>query len=933
MQNNYTFELIGQHPDNIQLLTNALFDIKDTMFRRVYDIQKSLIGLERFDFVFDEDDPNNAYDDGSDEIRDRPWQITSNECVFTINKSLIKSSMRSEYKRSYLYGRDLNTSIINEKQNIFSRNVIVYINGGLIPGIRVKPMESFTQIIFPFKNYNNASSSEIYMTRDECKQELLREGAKLTVLFIQNDAELYQDVEITTSKAFSNLLNITVNVETRTDKHFLPILHLENKAIPDSKSYKLLPAQSIYSKKNDGRTIYITPDPFITHYNASTIPGLSKIVIKPEWNNYSSMKYTELVFPTNSLREVVHINNKKYFTFKSSSKPIDYDLPMPIPVENILLYKITADGMMEFVHNPSAIRMYYPDIYEITEQTGNDKYIAIAMYYDDTDGIGSQYKNELSLYRKYIGIKPADYDDNTIHEYIKNYKPVSMEYDIPSYIESVEHPDALKYKMSKLKEMIYKDGNNYKFYLNKLMDYAPEYEIHTKQIDLDSRKRNNNFSEVSDTEFRTEFDSKCYLFVIRADDTEQITLWIDGELYIPKYSYTVGDYTYVYIPTNKIIRDDEKSIYSVITVEKYKDFDYVKSVNITSTFNILTDYIEVSFPNKKIIPNEIYLGYIDTGGIERYVNAEKYSFFYKVDGTYYPVDNAVFYQYDTLYIKLNDLSFLNKTITINITNSSFIVNNGSLNNIVLNRKIKDDKTNLLMFKNGRLLPQLAVRSNFADTTSGPHEFKALITENHDTDEYTLVYTPTKYYQVYYQTAITRDGFVDLSGKISKPLDPKWYDIYLNGRLLQEPDDIEVVGPYMLKVLRSKSTKNFVVYQKNLDPYELFNDKNLINDYTTQLVYNTLLDTVLRDGNIQDTEDDILDGLIIEFIEFFEEYIGTIGLLNPDIQQITDEMLIKYPMVFDMDQNLFINPYNNKGLEHNAFFNPDNTENPMTVYRE
>lgn len=904
MPGKYLFELMGNHPENLKLLTDSLFDIKESMYTNLYNAQKALVGMDRFDFIFDATDENNKFDDGSDEKRSRIWSITSNEGRFFINKSIVKPSTRSEFRRSNYYKRALTIADIQNEQTIFTHSPIVFIEGELYTGIKIIPDESSTEIIFPFKS-SNAIPEEV-MNREEFISQVLTHNHKLTILFVQNHSNLYLNQSKTANKFVigGNILSNTIK-NGNIDSFVNPIVFMNNPLINKNKHKMAVASTHTWNKADNVITVTSTVD---------------KRVTTTKWSNCwrtTPLSITSIIFGRSCGCRFI---NSKFFRGATNGDDV---LPMPCPTENILLFKVDKiTGKMCFVHDPNVLKIYYPDIYEITSFSDGEEYYAISLYSDDTDSLGSWYKDELKLYRLYAGISVSKYNTDSIHNYVKNYTPVSMTYDIDNFNKST-YVDPVHYKLDKFKEMIYKDGDLYKFYLDKLVDYTPQYEILCSNFTTDEyiiRRRFDNHSEISNPNRHVTFDRMCRMFIIRADVTERIVMWIDSVLYQPKYMFTEGEFTYIYVPYDEISMGS-----SIITIEKYKDFDYISKVAIDSSFDI-SKPIEISYPNKKIIPNHVYITY-EVNGVEKYADPTKYTLYYKVDDELRELTGTEFYPYDAIYLKLNDGTYLNSTLKMNISDTSFTVYNGTSNEIEINRKINNDKSNFLLFRNGLHIPQIAVNADFSENVNGPHKFKIMLISDNDTDEFALYYVPTKYYQIHFQANIQPSGFVDLTGKINKPLDFKWHDIYLNGKRLTDYQ-VEILGPYLLKIENVQSTKNLAIYQKNLDPYVPFIDDGLLQDYSHNLVVNTDLNGILKEGTLPDTEEDILEDLIIDFIGFFEEYLSTFDLINPDKEQITTEMLMKYPMAFDEFNNMFINPGTTKGLEFDAFFEPD--KNMLTI---
>ena len=893
MSGKYTFELVGNTPENLQMVNDALFDIKESVFHNLYDAQKAIAGMERFDFAFDGSDDNNSFDDGLSVQRKRDWSITGTECTFLINKSIIKQSVRSSFRKSKFYKKTVSLDDISTNPDIFATSILVYINGMLYTGINVKPYESYTEVVFPFK-YNDDN----LFYRKTFKEMVLTDGAKLTILFVPNSSFMLNTKTLSGVglHRYNNSLNYDIPAHAKT-----PICHITNYQVHD-RFLKIPVLTAVNTDYSDNtKRISITYPDELNHKNHGSI--------KDGWTeSASSHLVCTDVFLSNFLTQTICTN--RFFEIPAQD--------LPVPIENMLVFKKESDGTMRFIHDQSIIKLYYPNFYEITSFSNNDTYVVYTYYSDDTEDLGSWYKDELRIYQEYVPGVVDRFNNGTIKEYIKNYDPVTMTYNIDDYRSS----DMLHYRFDKLKEMINKDGESYKFYLERLIDYTPQFYIDVTDIDITTRLRTNNHNEIKKSYLHTTFNEDCYVFVIRADiQTEHLLIWVDGEYYIPRYMYGDDTYTYVYIPTRMINATD-----SIITVEKYDlDFHYIKNININYDFNF-EDYVEISTEShKKIIPNDIYLTYIDDyTQMETYIPEDKYTLYYRCGSEYLPIGEGSFYPYDKVYLRLVDATYVGKSVSINITRSTFWTSNGSSNTIYLSRKVNNDASNFMLFKNGRLIPQRAIKIDFDDKVSGAHRFKVMIMRTADTDEFTLYHTPVKFYEVYYQPRIETHGFIDLTGKIDKPIDLRWHDIYINGLRIREKD-MKIIGPYMVKIYNTKSLDNFAIYQRDMDPNNGIIDY-ITDDYTHSVVYKTEVIDILTRDKFTDKEKNILDDLILDWIGFFEKYLN--GLLNPDEQQITNEMLSEFPLLFDQYNNLFINPETSKGLESNLYFQPD--DNTMHI---
>jgi hypothetical protein len=82
-------------------------------------------------------------------------------------------------------------------------------------------------------------------------------------------------------------------------------------------------------------------------------------------------------------------------------------------------------------------------------------------------------------------------------------------------------------------------------------------------------------------------------------------------------------------------------------------------------------------------------------------------------------------------------------------------------------------------------------------------------------------TPYPMRSVYVQRRIPSSGFIDLTGKINKPLNKKYFEFWVNGKLLF--DEVTIITPTKIFLHGLKSLKNLEIIEVNRDPNEYFSD--------------------------------------------------------------------------------------------------------------
>ena len=860
----HVYEIIGKDEFNLKILNETLNDIKESIFNNLYDAQKVLTNMIRFDF------------DMADMTR-----LSNSECTYNINMQFITNKSRTAFKQSKFYKKNVTPDEINANPNIFNNNIFVFINGEMYTNFYVQPIENITRITFKLFEHFPSDTSNRYLRTGFSRIEmndLIESHAKMTIIIVKAH-----------NMSFLESNRGTVRNYTVVPKYNgIPMVDFENtNKISETESFttwvtydddRLYKYKYISAVKNNDNKLKLDD----TQINTLT-------------NNYVNIRN---IFLLDHFQTITLPANTEYFEL-----PIK---DMPIPIENMLIFKKNGTDIL-FDHDRS-VTLYYPNIYKINN-VHSEELILYVYYTDDTKTLGSKYENELSLYYRFTNNILDKYKADSIPEIIKNYKPISMTYDHDDLNKS--QLDHYVYKIDKLDSMIYQNGNYYSIYLNKLIDYVPAFDINVSEIDdLNYRYRLNNKDEVSQISKHTVFDEPCYLFTFRYTSGEMLNVLVDNYQTNEIYIYYDKKYCYVYIPT-RFIKSD-----SIITIEKFTDYKYKQTITISDN----STYYKINIPeSQKIKISDIYVTTKSLSDDEIYLSKNDYSIYRLVNGLYEEITINDFYNYKNIYIKFNNPLDINKDVNVVVNRISFKEVVTGTNTITINREINNDTRNILLYRNGRLVPQKLRKYEFSDNINGPHTIRCSMKQDPN-DEYTLIYNTNKYHMVYYQKSINNKGIVNLTGKISKPLDLKWYDIYINGLRLHK-SNIEIIGPYIFLLKNVPTLTNLEIYQKNLDSL------NWDSDYSTDDISSKIFDEIVEDidkglPEITDDIPDMFDDVIVELIEFFDEYLRVIKLINPDLNQINQSMINKYNTVFIDSNDLFLNPNNAYITESNVFLNPN-----------
>lgn len=843
MSNQTVFEVLNDDKRNLKMVEETINEIRAASFQTTYTAQQKLINLQRFDLKFQDFKEDRMFDTKN-----------SYKLVANIEGNFIEHTHRARYRTSKFYNKELTLETIHSNPDIFANTTMMFIDGVLYEGFSLLCREDITQIILDYKMFESMDG----LSKDVVEY-LYENNASVTILFIKNN-----NIEV-----FNTNIHAIKQINKRNNGR-IPLSYFKPKNSLELQTTKLCFVNTDYEL--DSKTFY------------DTSIESDEIII----DNITGGG----VYKNISLYNMLHIDsiidlpsNEEYFEI-----PIH---DTPICTENMIVFKKEDDKYL-FAHDVK-IDLYYPNIYHIDGNT--DELKIIVLYFDDTLSITSQHINELKLYHKFVNNIVDKYKDETIPEKIKMYEPISFKYDFKDYFDNEKYPDHLNYKISKLKSLVLQNAEYYTKYLEKLVGYVPTFYLKVSEIDLESKVRLENTEEIDDISIQKIFDEPRYLFIFRNDvngSVSNVSIFIDGLHYYPDITHVNAKYRFVYIPCSLIHED------SIIEVEKKYDHEFRKGIaNVDSS----TTY-EINCQNRFSI-NSIFVVNINN---KSYVEKELYKIYRKNEnGEKVLIDKDDFYTYDKVYMEF-DSSLNGENIQIiSVVNNIDLLTHSFRSRLDL--MIQNDESNIRMYKNGYNIPSSSFNIKFGEEFDRDHLLgtKFLITE---VDDLAINLGSYKYKLIYKQDRIEPSGFVDLKGKIDKPLNFKWHDIYLNGIKLTKYD-VEILTPFKMIIKDRGTIRNLIIYEKNL--YGLGNGTGTDFNPPLNTPDDNFFDDDLKDIIIGDREDiddilpDIMDDVLENIDVIFNDVILKIGLLNPNIDQIVDEILRICEDELNEENDLFIDP--------------------------
>jgi hypothetical protein len=849
-EQNGTFEL--------EALERSLLEIKQTSFQYLYDLQKEAVNYKRFDFKMSD----LTLDANTNKAR---TQTYPRRYIHHVADNFVSEKTRLLYKRSQYYKKELNVFQVANDPKIFTHLYLVFVDGKYYDTINLRCKEGVTEIIFDIQE-NKINPTGI--PKDHFKK-LRDKNADVTVFFLPNAAYGLYKTNPHVLKMYQNNLSLdrfNIVNSLNTDVQYITFVN-----------------------NND-----------LLFSSVITDTGNSRDMLRFFPNNLRAFdsKYIHLnVFGFRNLLDQFNIpGNNKFFKLPLQD--------MPIPTENLIIFRNDAEGNKTFAHDIK-VKLYYPNIYEVIGNTTNANLTIYAFYFDDTKSENElKYKNDMEKYQELFGNDIGRYVSNVIPESAKNYMPGDHTYNIKDLHESEDPRDTLFYKIDKLKTWIRENPELLKAYLRNQIKTFNGYLIDVAKVDLKSKLRYNNHREVDYDYEKKTFSEPRYVFILKngvTDNYLDARFYVDGLLYVPDETYKDESYEYYYIPASLIKSN------TMIEIEKFNEIEYQKVMTLNSP--VLKEMIH---PRSDWVFNATDV-YIVDPEVNKYVDRSKFKIVINKNGLDIDIEPSSFKELQgDIGIKVIDANLLNRPLYVFIRRHVYFeemeINDRDDVGTVFyfDSKTNYDVTNVRVFKNGRLLPQSLYDVDSDNKVNSKHFVTPKIRKEIG-DKFVIDTSPFKYQIVFEQNGIPNNGFVDLRGIVNKPFDLKWYDVYLNGRRLST-SNVEVISPTLIFIKSVSTRRNLLILEKNRDEeyFSIGNEKTL-NDtlWDTDNEFRTMLN---NRPALPDTEKDIITELenVLQFekMRLFLLLIQGEKLINPDDYQITVEERRRFPNMFDPTKDFF-----------------------------
>lgn len=845
---------------DIQSVSDTLKMTLENSFSYLYRLQRNQIRFKEFYF------PTSKSSDTID-IRHGDMYLDDkmNVCLI-LDVDLVKQSARQTYRASEFYQKEFTLEDIQNHPEIFERTALLSIDGKYHFDYKIQMVNGGkTKFILPYK------MAFLYTN--------LKEVINHTTSIILVDNEFYQ--QISTHKGTMEQMK-TENGEYQLGPNYV----------------------GVSSFRTDGT--YFAFIRFSDETTFSSIQvcelkesGMLKIDFIQSLKDRIESTTDNFVITLVFMKDMYEHKQKDLSTITALSHPITGEITtqislierddcvpynMPIPTENTLVLKQISDEGELTTFEESGTELHYPNMYLIKDpsmEIGNTyrffyfyklgydlhytprwlylyRYIKRKMkkdsleeavnklYFGQITDMSVEKKEALmNTFQKLMDYVPFDYEYDTI-DYVKNYKAELSPYE---------------YREQKMHDFIAHDTTALKDYVKHQDDYLCEaYYLYVTADDLTRRLRYNTYEEI---DHKYEFDEPKLLFVFQNNNSFNLLnmrIWIDGILCMHPIHENYFGTDYIYLPRNMI---HEKSY---IEIEIYHSFAFTQEIYLAST----STYVEVNVVNSsELVPTLSDIMFIDRDDPTIEYDISNFEVSRVRNGITIPamVDGEKINKFTTMdRIKIRGISdtVLHKYINVKFAKNSYYTQYDfertgypliSLKGYDFNHH----KDYYRLFYDGRLLPQsmYETKTNFDD-----HRLQMMFKVN-DGDSLAIDITPYRYALIYQIDEIPSDGIINLENYIDKPFDIHHYDVFLNGRKLNETNVLPI-SDHTIVLNGVKSIYNFEIYEKERDEEYFGWTKNNISYYIR-------IEDILDESYIIDNEDkEIIEDVIGEYIEEIEK---------------------------------------------------------------
>ena len=792
---------------------------------------------------------------------------TSRRYILNVAKQLIPTANKENYKKSDLFMKELSIKDIAKNYKIFPYNFLIFIDGEIYTNLKIVAAEDMTRVILTINSKTDTTGIDATLYK-----ELLERDARVTVVFTPNS--IYGDLA-------------TNKYVVSKYKNQLPI---EKFDICGSQSTSSV-AYSIVSNEKSGARSTISAE--TTLDDSITIGESLQKTLTSSFVNIGvvTLKYFDRIIDIPAGGDYFELPIREHV----------------VPVSSILAF-YEEDGVTKYYHDLD-ITYHYPNIYKVN---GNKVPLRLHVFYykplDDTPFI-----NELDLYYRYLGDKVLEkYRTGTIPEAIKNYKPKEFPISIKLFQDSIFR-EPLDYEVDRMNTNIKLESKNLGIYLKNMLKDRKRMSLDVKTMDLAAKLRTDVSNELPNLDVKFQEERYVFIFSKYFIYDYEMRFFIDGLFYKCDQTYHDEEYYYFYIQKS-LIRPD-----SLIEIEKYRSVQH----DFDITFD--TEVKDIHIDENTCIASDAF--FIDADGY--YLDDTHFTFIIEEDGEEIEIP-ATSHKKLPDDFKVKTSKYLGSKITVMFRRLSAVyeykVNNpeDAGKTLLFKTEISRHDGHLRIFRNGRFMPPSLYTVRFK-VKKDNYNVVNLGIQKQVGDVYHVEFNPDIYYTAYYSQEIATDGFIDFTGKLNKPFDLKWFDVYLNGFRLNK-NNFEILTPRYAIIKNVNSISHLTIVEKNwIDdvfkfettdedpiPPEVILDSCTDDEFfnNDEELRNKIFESI-SDIVIDDTIDELLPGLIIDasdeiskVLDLVFKYLINVDLfINPDLTMEKEELPYQLAKVIEVEGNI------------------------------
>jgi hypothetical protein len=868
--------------------TNNTFSLKETeiaikssvenSFNYLKDLQKSYVDISKFSKT------------------ENDICLTSEGSPFiSLDKDFMDVTKRKLYKTSKFYNTLISLTDIVSNPDIFLYVPLIFIDGQYLDSYKIRcSLDAHT---------------EIYFTHIPSMQSFCLTNHTIDIVFLKKSR--YVNLEVTKTK-----LN---NVNWTLSESILHTTFKDNEsAFVILRGTRNAYGSNVFPVEIVNNTIVIDKDNGAISSILDTNQNVMiTILLIQDIHKISGRKPVQKRIDNN-------VSSSIFTIFRDGNV-----YPMPIATDNILVLKYnTEDNTIEYEN--SDIVMHYPNIYEILSNEDNGKYEYEIYYIYNEPNDYFKYNNQFKYIHNYFIRKT---DSNNLEEaickllyttldnsYLQLYFFSIFDYEDADYIYNhgdffnTCKPYDFDYKVGKLEELIEYDLDILKSYGKNVCTPFQSYFLSTENINLEKRIRTNNYNEVDKDVDKRIFSTPMYLFTFRNDSNIDLDLrlYVDGYLIMDSFQMNCNNMEYIYIPIHYV------TTRSYIEIEKFNRYLFQQDITFTS----VNESITIDFPAKTEIAPTLYDFFITTDGFTR-VDRKNFKIYSVVDENSFDVSddlkqravNAIMSEsiidegsdetwvsvdafsvddkkterMDVKYLVLKKIKIVctddvvvGVPLKLHISKVPYMTTATMPKKCVPHLKIfnnripwRNDYSYVRTFINGKFIPiKFDVYSYDNETVY--FNGRCYLDEG---DTVAIDITPYSYEVEYQLDELPEDYTIDFGTHLSKPLDLAYYDIYLNGRKLNETN-FSHITPTKIRIYNVLSRKNLLIYRRDRDT----------EFYGFTETGETHIDDIL---NCDDISDDDKESIIVDIIGEHEWGKDT----DEDVNDLIDKVPSK--ATFDM----------------------------------